>query len=320
MQKKALKFQHIYFQHNKAEWIPLAILAGSAIAGGLNAWSNAKSNSANRKATERANMQNYNAQKEFAQNGILWRKQDALRAGINPIYALGASGASFSPSFTATQENPTDFSFIANGINNAVNAYQQEKTFELSQQTGKSEIKKNEAQAQYYTALATKAAGNAIDAGFKNAGSANRNPKIQPRTNTLSDDKGKTQLIDPNSQITQEMSSDGIGVLANLGFASEARAAKKGLELFNKGKMQYPALRRSKSESGQYELYDAGSWQNWYNSMNIFSKIDYNFREFWNNIAEKIDDRTPNSAQRKEMYIRETLNGIAEDWNFANRF
>lgn len=40
---------------------------------------------------------NYNAQKEFAQNGIRWRVEDAKRAGIHPLYALGASTASYSP-------------------------------------------------------------------------------------------------------------------------------------------------------------------------------------------------------------------------------
>lgn len=36
-------------------------------------------------------------QKEFAQMGIQWKVQDARAAGINPLAALGASTASFSP-------------------------------------------------------------------------------------------------------------------------------------------------------------------------------------------------------------------------------
>ena len=32
---------------------------------------------------------NYNAQKEFAQNSIQWRVQDAKKAGIHPLYAMG---------------------------------------------------------------------------------------------------------------------------------------------------------------------------------------------------------------------------------------
>lgn len=37
-------------------------------------------------------------QREFAQNGIQWRVQDAKAAGIHPLYALGGSGATYSPS------------------------------------------------------------------------------------------------------------------------------------------------------------------------------------------------------------------------------
>lgn len=40
---------------------------------------------------------NIAAQKEFAQNGIRWRVEDAKRAGIHPLYALGATTNSFSP-------------------------------------------------------------------------------------------------------------------------------------------------------------------------------------------------------------------------------
>ena len=40
---------------------------------------------------------NYEAQKEFAQNGIRWKVEDAKRAGIDPLYALGASTQGYSP-------------------------------------------------------------------------------------------------------------------------------------------------------------------------------------------------------------------------------
>lgn len=41
--------------------------------------------------------ENTAAQKEFAQNGIRWRVEDAKAAGIHPLYALGAQTSSFSP-------------------------------------------------------------------------------------------------------------------------------------------------------------------------------------------------------------------------------
>lgn len=42
-------------------------------------------------------IQNMQMQKEFAQNGIRWRVEDAVAAGLHPLAALGASGASYSP-------------------------------------------------------------------------------------------------------------------------------------------------------------------------------------------------------------------------------
>lgn len=57
---------------------------------------NAEQNRISREAEDRSNAM----QKEFAQNGVTWRVQDAERAGVHPLYALGASGASYSPSAT----------------------------------------------------------------------------------------------------------------------------------------------------------------------------------------------------------------------------
>lgn len=37
------------------------------------------------------------AQKEFAKKGIRWRVEDATKAGIHPLYALGANTTSFAP-------------------------------------------------------------------------------------------------------------------------------------------------------------------------------------------------------------------------------
>lgn len=45
------------------------------------------------------NQQNADLQREFAQNSIQWRVQDAQKAGIHPLAALGASGYNASPSF-----------------------------------------------------------------------------------------------------------------------------------------------------------------------------------------------------------------------------
>lgn len=50
------------------------------------------------RAQENMHAQNIAFQKMFAQEGIRWRVEDAKKAGIHPLYALGASIPSFSPS------------------------------------------------------------------------------------------------------------------------------------------------------------------------------------------------------------------------------
>jgi len=73
----------------------LAGLGGSAI-GAVGQYFGAKMAS---DATREANEKNAALQREFAQNGIRWKVEDAKRAGIHPLAALGVSGASASPSF-----------------------------------------------------------------------------------------------------------------------------------------------------------------------------------------------------------------------------
>lgn len=67
----------------------------------------------------------YEHQKEFAQNGIKWRADDAKRAGIHPIYALGASTPSYSPqsvSFAADNSLGNALSNAGQDIGRAINA------------------------------------------------------------------------------------------------------------------------------------------------------------------------------------------------------
>lgn len=73
---------------------------GSAISGIASLIGGRKSS----KAAGDAAMANYIAQKEFAQNGIRWRVEDAKAAGLHPLFALSGGGATFSPSFTVGGE------------------------------------------------------------------------------------------------------------------------------------------------------------------------------------------------------------------------
>lgn len=81
------------------------ILAGAAqVAGGL------LQNAANKKARA----QEYEQQKEFAQSGIQWRVADAEKAGIHPLYAIGAQTTSYAPQSVGGQ----DYSFLGDAGQN----------------------------------------------------------------------------------------------------------------------------------------------------------------------------------------------------------
>lgn len=54
----------------------------------------AEAYNANQEAQFSRNVAN---QREFAQHGLSWKIADAKRAGLHPVYAAGASGASYSP-------------------------------------------------------------------------------------------------------------------------------------------------------------------------------------------------------------------------------
>lgn len=54
-----------------------------------------KAGQKDRAATMWANEREYQMAKEFAQNGIQWKIEDARKAGINPLAAIGATGQSY---------------------------------------------------------------------------------------------------------------------------------------------------------------------------------------------------------------------------------
>lgn len=68
-------------------------VAGSVISG-LSGVAGGMINATQSKTIAREQMR---LQKEFAQNGIQWKVDDARRAGIHPLYALGANTATYTP-------------------------------------------------------------------------------------------------------------------------------------------------------------------------------------------------------------------------------
>jgi len=62
-------------------------------------------------------------QREFAQNGIRWKVDDARAAGLHPLAAIGMQGAAYSPVSTTPITAPTpDFGSMGQSIGRAIDA------------------------------------------------------------------------------------------------------------------------------------------------------------------------------------------------------
>lgn len=81
-------------------------IIGDIIGGELDRQAQERTSKRNIAAQREANDQNAALQREFAQMGLRWKVEDAKAAGLNPLAALGASGASASPSFVSYNEEP----------------------------------------------------------------------------------------------------------------------------------------------------------------------------------------------------------------------
>lgn len=85
-----------------------------------------------RDSTDRANAlnaqvarENIAKQEEFARNSVRWRTEDARKAGIHPLYAMGVQPSNFSPvhvGAVADTSMPTAMANMGQDISRAVNA------------------------------------------------------------------------------------------------------------------------------------------------------------------------------------------------------
>jgi hypothetical protein len=114
---------------------------GTALAG-AGAFGDYLSGKKDREATENANLQNAALQREFAQNSIQWKVKDAKKAGLHPLYGIGANTVSPSASYVPASAGYSGKAVSA-GLQNAVQAG-------LSQ----AQMKMLDAQANYYNAKA----------------------------------------------------------------------------------------------------------------------------------------------------------------------
>lgn len=88
-------------------------------------------------------------QREFAQMGIQWRAEDAKKAGIHPLYALGTGVTAFSPSATITSDAPSSGALGGSAAHvGSSNAYGGDYLSEMGQGLGNALVRMLDAESQ----------------------------------------------------------------------------------------------------------------------------------------------------------------------------
>lgn len=111
----------------------------------------------NRRASAAANQQNVQFQKEFAKHGITWKKEDAERAGLHPLFALGGSGATFSPSVRAHHD--TSLQNLGQNLGRGVRSAMDDRARALHNaglEESSARVRKDKSIADYYASEAAR--------------------------------------------------------------------------------------------------------------------------------------------------------------------
>lgn len=84
-------------------------VAGPIIAQGAGYFDQQRQENSAKHEARMAASKNAAMQKEFAQHGVRWKVEDARRAGISPLAALGAQTSSFTPSYVGDAPSSQNF-------------------------------------------------------------------------------------------------------------------------------------------------------------------------------------------------------------------
>lgn len=127
----------------------------------------------------------YERQKEFAQNGIRWRVEDAKAAGLHPLYAIGANTPTYSPQ--AAVGTDYGLSSIGQNISRAIEAGQtraeRAHAQEVQDAISGAQVGLLQAQTRYYDsqadAIGQRAVDNALDYAHQLASNSEQSVRTQ---------------------------------------------------------------------------------------------------------------------------------------------
>lgn len=184
--------------------------AGASILGGVMGSREAEKD--REAAAEQARL-NYEQQKEFAQHGIRWKMEDAIAAGLHPLYALGGSSAAFSPNPIVVGGDRSMGRALADAGQNLGRAIQAQQTSAQriaeaqALELQAAQIDETDARADYYRSQAARNAQFGVGSSpFPMAGQPNRQETFE----------GQYDRILPKASEQESMSSNFPGAQAKI--------------------------------------------------------------------------------------------------------
>lgn len=144
---------------------------GMMVGAGISALGSLFGGSKSRDAADYQAAVNAQLQREFAQSGIQWRVSDAQKAGVHPLYAIGGSGATYSPAPIHVGDSGVGGALheMGQGVSRAVAAQAtsaQKALTELQIREVESRIGENDARAAYFRSQAVRPGVAQAGVGF----------------------------------------------------------------------------------------------------------------------------------------------------------
>lgn len=148
--------------------------------------------------------QNAQLQREFAQNGVIWKAQQAEQAGVSKLFALGAPTTSFSPISVGGDPLASSVSSMGQDIGRAVHATSDasKRQTAMVEANHVAQLVKTQAEVDYIrsrTAAITQTAAPALPALVNAPGSSANLPGQGSADQLVKVSPGKTEALAPGN-------------------------------------------------------------------------------------------------------------------------
>ena len=208
-------------------------------------------------ANAKENEKEYQRQKEFAQNSIRWKVNDAKLAGLHPLYALGGSGASYSPQATGGGDNlAAAMSQIGEGVGGGL-ANMTKASQEQRQIMTERNLLQNELLASQIEKTRQESASLAKMASTVNSDPASANKKLADKTAIGLDKAGKQNIYEAAATGVGKFGETTYSYIPNdkLSDAADANPVLKGKAILD-GYSEKQALHAMKERANPKDLKD----------------------------------------------------------------